>query len=131
MTPIRPAAHRSAGSGDRGFTLIELLVVVIIVGILAAIAIPTFLGQRQRAWERAVMSDLRNIAVAAEVWYSDNGTYAGFDPLLERHTADVELAQVRANGTEYCLDGAHPNLSGGAVIFHLDSRDGTVQPGAC
>ena len=61
----------------RGFTLIELLIVVVIIGILAAIAIPKFANSKQKAILASVRTDLRNLATAEEGHYFDYGTYAG------------------------------------------------------
>ena len=60
---------------DRGFTLIELMVVVLIIAILIAIAIPTFLGARKRAQDRAAQSNLRNALTAEKTFYTDNQEY--------------------------------------------------------
>ncbi len=59
----------------KGFTLIELLIVVVIIGILAAIALPKFGQTRERAYQSAMKSDLRNYQTAAEMYYNDNYKY--------------------------------------------------------
>ena len=62
----------------KGFTLIELLIVVVIIGILAAIAIPKFQDTKEKAYITAMKSDLKNMVSAAEAYFSDNNTYAGY-----------------------------------------------------
>ena len=63
-------------SRKKGFTLIELLIVVVIIGILAAIAIPKFASTKQKAYTASMKTDLRNLVTAQEAYFSDNTKYA-------------------------------------------------------
>ena len=69
---------RKRAGDESGFTLIELLVVILIIGILAAIALPAFLGQRAKGQDSAAQSNARNMVSQLESFYTEGNTYAGF-----------------------------------------------------
>jgi type IV pilus assembly protein PilA len=96
------------GETDQGFTLIELLVVIIIIGILAAIAIPVFLAQRQKGWEVAVKADLRYLATTEETYLTENNTYTG------------SIADLKASGFKYS-DKANYSGSNASITVAVDS----------
>lgn len=104
--PRRPTtmpAHR------RGFTLIELLIVVVIIGILAAIAIPKFQSTKGKANAAALKSDLRNLATAQEAYFYDNSTYAGaVTQLAYSHSPGVVLTIITATGSGWAAIATHP-----------------------
>ena len=121
--------QKAKEENEGGFTLIELLVVVVIIGILAAIAIPTFLSQREKAWEKAAHSDLRNGAVIMEEYFSENATYAGTTGFKE--STDVIVTEVGSDANQYCIQAVHGLLPVGEETFKIDSADGVVADGAC
>ena len=115
---------------DEGFSLIELLVVVIIIGILASIAIPTFLGQRERAWTSTAKSDLRNAVIQLEQFVLDGGSYITADPEGFNRSEGVTVSFGSRTATTYCLQVDHGKLPGG-VDLHFDSVDATPLAGPC
>jgi type IV pilus assembly protein PilA len=131
---------------DKGFTLIELMVVVLIIAILIAIAIPTYLGLRQRAQDRAAQAELRDGLTAAKAYFTDDETFTGFDaeaaniePSLTWNTAAAAVqgeVSIRDMGDDHIVlvtESESTNVfcagdDGGTNVFGDDDA-GTV--GAC
>ena len=130
--------RKSAEEKDQGFTLIELLVVIIIIGILAAIAIPVFLNQRKKAVDTSMKSDLRTVANEEETYFTDNQNYiavASANPAVVG-TTNVQLSNgnlisviINASGSAYCelatrAAGKQPGTQDWVYI----SNQGGLQP---
>ncbi|WP_405285663.1 prepilin-type N-terminal cleavage/methylation domain-containing protein [Gaopeijia maritima] len=107
---------------NKGFTLIELLIVVVIIGILAAIAIPKFSATREKAYVSAMKSDLKNLASQEEIYYSDNYTYTTSETGLGfANSEGVTVAIGTANGTAWSASATHSGTNSVCAVFYGDA----------
>lgn len=120
----------------KGFTLIELLIVVVIIGILAAIAIPKFANTKQKAYQAAMKSDLRNLVTAEESFFADSTFYSttpAIPPALGlqfKPSTGVVLATITTNGGAWYATVTHTQMPIGFTCAIGVNTTNTLVPAA-
>jgi type IV pilus assembly protein PilA len=129
---------RRRAESEKGFTLIELLVVILIIGILAAIAIPAFLNQRAKAYDSQAKSNVKTAQIAEETYSTDNnGTYAPAETMAPGDTGALAVIEPTLKNTPavtasagtttgYTLTSVSTGSGGSPDTFVLTSTSGTI-----
>src|SRR4051812_11572102 len=113
----------------KGFTLIELLIVVVIIGILAAIAIPKFANTKEKAYVTAMKSDLKNLSTAEEAYFADHNTYTtALSSSQFNSSAGVTISITAATGSSWAATSSHGSTTKTCAITYGGSATTDGQP---